>query len=86
MGVVIGFIIGYWFGSSSAPLDFKEISEAWDGIKKSEEFQALLSGGSTMAKQLLENGTETLVAEMASAASSKLTLWQRTRLFLFGNA
>jgi hypothetical protein len=86
MGVIIGFIIGYWLGSSSKPLDFEEISGAWTEIKKSEEFQALLASGTGVAKQVVDRGTSTLVAEVASAASGKLTLWQRTRLFLFGNA
>lgn len=86
MEFVIAFIVGYWLGTSSEPLDLKETRKAWKEVQKSKEFQTLLAGGSDVAKQVLEHGTGTLVKEIASAASSKLTLWQRLRLFLVGDA
>lgn len=56
MGVIIGFIIGYILGTRSAPLDFEEISQAWEDIRKSEEAQALVSGGADMALQVIQQG------------------------------
>ena len=84
MEFIIGFIVGYWLSNSTEPLDLKETNKAWQRIRKSEQFQTLLNNSSNVAKQLLEHGADTLVAEAASAASSRLTLWQRTRLFIFG--
>ena len=84
MEFIIGFVAGYWFGMSSKPFDFKEINKAWGRVRKSKDFQATLVSGSEIAKKFLESGAAEIVAEVASAASSQLTLWQRARLFLFG--
>ena len=84
MGFIIGFVMGYWLGMSTEPLDIREINKAWGEIRRSEGFQAALASGSEMAKKFVESGAAEVVAEVASAASSQLTLWQRARLFLFG--
>lgn len=84
MGFIIGFVMGYWLGMSSEPLDIQEISKAWGEIRRSDGFQAALANGSDLARKFVESGAAEVVAEVASAASSQLTLWQRTRLFLFG--
>lgn len=86
MEFIIGFIVGYWLSNSIEPLDLEETNKAWQKIRKSEQFQTLLDNSSDVAKQLLEQGADTFVEEAASAASSRLTLWQRTRLFIFGEA
>lgn len=86
MGFIIGFVAGYWFGLSSKPLDFGEINKAWGEVRKSKEFQAIVTNGTEMAKKFVESGAAGVVAEVASAASSQLTLGQRARLFLFGKA
>jgi hypothetical protein len=53
MGVFIGFVVGYLFGVSNNPIDLAEVSEAWQNIKQSEDFQALMAGGVMMARQAL---------------------------------
>ena len=56
MGVFIGFVVGYLFGVSNGPIDLAEVSEAWQDIKQSEDFQALMAGGVMMARQALDRG------------------------------
>ena len=84
MEFIIGFIVGYWLSNSIEPLDLEETNKAWQKIRKSEQFRELVDNSADIAKQLLDQGTDTLVEEAASAVSSRLTLWQRTRLFIFG--
>lgn len=56
MGIVIGFIIGYILGTKSGPLDIDKITQAWDEIKSSEEAQAIVAGGASMALQMFQQG------------------------------
>ncbi len=63
MEVAIGFAVGYYLGSMAQPLDFDEIKHAWQEIKKSEEAQALLSGGALIARQVLRHSVTTLLGE-----------------------
>jgi hypothetical protein len=53
MGVVVGFIVGYALGSRAGADEWPEIVEAWETIVNSEEVRDLVSGGLSMAKDLL---------------------------------
>jgi len=56
MGVIIGFIIGFFLGTKNGPLQFDEINKAWEDIKKSEEAQAIIAGGADIALQVMRQG------------------------------
>jgi len=58
MGVVIGVIIGYAFGSKAGSEAWPEVEEAWKTIVASEEVRDLLSGGLSLARDLLERRGE----------------------------
>lgn len=63
MEVVIGFMVGYYLGSITQPLDFAEINRAWQEIKKSEEAQAFMQGGAAIARQALRQSMSALLSE-----------------------
>jgi hypothetical protein len=69
MGVFIGFVVGYLFGVSNGPIDLEEISEAWQEIKQSEDFQAFMAGGAMMARQALDSGASAVAEEAAAAVT-----------------
>jgi hypothetical protein len=53
MGVVIGVLVGYAIGSKAGSEAWPEIEEAWKTIVASEEVRDLLSGGVSLARDLL---------------------------------
>ena len=58
MGVVIGVIIGYAFGSKAGGEAWPELEDAWRTIVASEEVRDLVSGGLSLARDLLERRGE----------------------------
>jgi hypothetical protein len=60
MGVVIGVIVGYALGSKAGSEAWPELEEAWKTIVASEEVRDLVSGGISMAKDLLERRSDIL--------------------------
>lgn len=58
MGALAGFIIGYFLGTKAGPEGIERLRKSWDGIRKSEEFQDLVSTATTTAGQLFERVTE----------------------------
>ena len=53
MGVVIGVLVGYAFGSKAGSEAWPEIEDAWRTIVASEEVRDLVSGGLSVARDLL---------------------------------
>ena len=60
MGVIIGVVVGYALGSSAGSEAWPELQEAWKTIVSSEEVQDLVSGGISMARDLLGRRAEIL--------------------------
>lgn len=65
MGVVIGFIIGYFLGSKGGPINLDEISHAWNDIKQSGEAQDFISGGANMVLQMLQQTIGAFMGQVA---------------------
>jgi hypothetical protein len=53
MGVVIGVLVGYALGSRAGSGAWSELEEAWGTIASSEEVRDLVSGGLSMAKDIV---------------------------------
>ena len=53
MGVVIGVMVGYALGSRAGSEAWPELEEAWKTIVSSEEVRDLVSGGFSIARDLL---------------------------------
>jgi hypothetical protein len=60
MGVVIGVIVGYALGSRAGQEAWPELEDAWKTIMASEEVRDLVSGGVSMARDLLGRRGELL--------------------------
>jgi hypothetical protein len=57
MGTIIGFVIGYFLGMRDGRNgSASEISEAWDTIRKSDEFRAVLSSAPIILGQVMKQG------------------------------
>lgn len=64
MGTVIGFVIGYMLGMRDGRNgSASEVMDAWQTIRKSDEFKALVSGGMGIAGQMLKQGLVTLMGQ-----------------------
>jgi hypothetical protein len=53
MGVVIGVMVGYALGSRAGADAWPELEDAWKTIVASEEVRDLVSGGLSLARDLL---------------------------------
>ena len=53
MGVVVGVLVGYALGSKAGSDAWPELEDAWRTIVASEEVRDLLSGGVSVARDLL---------------------------------
>jgi len=60
MGVVIGVVIGYALGSRAGSEAWPELEEAWKTIAESEEVRDLISGGVSIARDLIGRRAELL--------------------------
>jgi hypothetical protein len=58
MGVIIGVVVGYAFGTRAGPEGWDELRQAWKVIATSEEVRDLIAGGFSMAREVLGRGTE----------------------------
>jgi hypothetical protein len=67
MGVVIGVIVGYALGSRAGQEAWPELEEAWRTIVASEEVRDLISGGLSMARDLLERRADVLSGILGSS-------------------
>jgi hypothetical protein len=67
MGVVIGVLVGYAIGSKAGSDGWSELEEAWKTIVASEEVRDLLSGGVSVARDLLERRGELIAGVLGLA-------------------
>ena len=65
MGVIVGVVIGYAFGTRSGEQGWKEFTEAWKVISTSEEVRDMVMGGLSLARDVLARGSQVLVAPAA---------------------
>ncbi len=72
MGTVIGVVVGYALGTRAGEQGWEEFRESWKVITSSEEVRDLLSGGLSMARQLIGRGGEYLAGAAGSAGGSSL--------------
>ena len=72
MGVVIGVLVGYALGSRAGSDAWPELEEAWKTIISSEEVRDLVSGGVSMARDLLGRRGEILAGVLGMSDDSKL--------------
>jgi hypothetical protein len=75
MGVVIGVLVGYAIGGKAGSDAWSELEDAWKTIVASEEVRDLLSGGVSVARDLLERRGE-LIASVLGLADPTARLRQ----------
>jgi hypothetical protein len=73
MGTLIGVIVGYALGTRAGPEGWQEFQEAWKVIRSSQEVRDLLSGGLSIARDLLGRSTEVL-REVLSESNGRRAL------------
>ena len=61
MGVVIGVVVGFIMGSKAGSQSWPEIETAWKTITTSEEVRDLVSGGVSMAKDMVTRRADIIV-------------------------
>jgi hypothetical protein len=67
MGVVIGALVGYAIGSRAGSEAWPELEDAWKTIVASEEVRDLLSGGVSVARDLLGRRGELIASVLGLA-------------------
>jgi hypothetical protein len=75
MGVVIGVLVGYAIGSKAGSEAWPELEDAWRTIVASEEVRDLLSGGVSLARDLLSRRGE-LIAGVLGLGEPNVRLGQ----------
>ena len=76
MGVVIGVLVGYALGSQAGSEAWPELEDAWKTIVASEEVRDLVSGGLSMARDLLARRRGELIAGVLGLADPAARLRQ----------
>jgi hypothetical protein len=67
MGIVIGVVIGYAFGTHAGEEGWAELEEAWKVIVASEEVRDLVATSFSMARSLVERGGKILTGTESTA-------------------
>jgi len=70
MGVVIGVLVGYAIGSKAGSEAWPELEDAWKTIAASEEVRDLLSGGVSLARDLLSRRGDLIAGVLGLGDSS----------------
>ena len=70
MGVVIGVLVGYAIGSKAGSEAWPELEDAWRTIVASEEVRDLLSGGVSLARDLLSRRGDLIAGVLGLGDSS----------------
>jgi len=73
MGAIVGVVIGYSLGTRAGTEGWTEVKDAWNVIRTSPEVKDLVSGGFSIARELLGRGSGFLAGALAgSEAGTKL--------------
>jgi hypothetical protein len=64
MGVLIGVVVGYALGTRAGEQGWTEFYESWKVISSSDEVRDLISGGFSVAKDLLGRGSNFLAGAL----------------------
>jgi hypothetical protein len=67
MGTIFGVIIGYALGTRAGEKGWNEFYESWKVISSSDEVKDLVSGGFSIARDLLGRGSEMLAGALGSS-------------------
>jgi hypothetical protein len=68
MEAIVGFAVGYVLGVRAGREGLEELRTAWSSIRRSEEFQALLSGAAGLAGGVLRQ----VVAQRRGAIADRV--------------
>ena len=68
MGAMVGVLIGYVLGTRAGEKGYEELRDAWKTIRSSDEVKDMVSGGFSIARGLLQRGTEMLATRLQQAA------------------
>jgi hypothetical protein len=64
MGAIVGVVIGYVLGTRAGEKGWEELQEAWHTISTSEEVRDLVSGGLSVAGDLVRRGSALLAERL----------------------
>jgi hypothetical protein len=67
MGVLIGVVVGYAFGTRAGEQGWEELKEAARVIVTSEEFRDLVATGFTIGRELVGRGSEILAGALGTS-------------------
>jgi len=65
MGTMIGFLLGYYLGVKAGPNGYEELQASWATITSSAEMRDLVSGGISVARDLLRQGGAIVAGRLA---------------------
>jgi hypothetical protein len=65
MGAMLGFIMGYYLGVKAGPNGYEELQDAWKTISSSAEVKDTISGGVSVARDLLRQGGAMVASRLA---------------------
>jgi hypothetical protein len=68
MGTVLGVILGYALGTRAGEQGWSEFYESWKVISSSDEVKDLISGGFSVAKDLLGRGSQMLAGALGPSS------------------
>jgi hypothetical protein len=67
MAAILGAVVGYIFGTRDGKEGWDEIRDAWKVISTSDEVRDLISGGISMARDVLGRGGEGFAERMSGS-------------------
>ena len=73
MGAIVGVVIGYVLGTRAGEKGWEELQEACHTISTSEEVRDLVSGGLSMAGDLVRQGSALLAERLNPPGEGALT-------------
>jgi hypothetical protein len=72
VGAVIGFVIGYVWGTMRGRQGYEELQESWKTLTTSEEMREIAAGGLAVLRDLLERGRVVLAERLAPERKGEL--------------
>jgi hypothetical protein len=73
MGAIVGVVIGYVLGTRAGEKGWDELREAWHTISTSDEVRDLVSGGLSMAGDLVRRGSALLAERLNPPGDAALS-------------